>query len=138
MNNELKTFKTLILTFLIILIILLYINYLTVKDIWLRKSISTASSQVYEIKVEKYGYSDIFDLIFRDENLEVNSISNSSGTDELIKVNIGYRGKLEDLYSTLNSISKEKFFYMTENLIIEKYDDMQQSISLTLVFTKNK
>ncbi|MBU3189146.1 hypothetical protein K9O30_04645 [Clostridium bowmanii] len=125
-----------ILAFLLMIMGILSFKLISVKD----KFFLNKNQNDYSIKVdgnikniEKYGYSDILEILRKNMNFDVKSINMLE--HEKCNVQVDYIGDIKLLYNSLNSLKENKNFSGINSININK--DVN-TINISIDFKKNK
>ncbi|MGH4138015.1 hypothetical protein [Clostridium sp.] len=125
-----------ILAFLLMIMMILSFKLISVKDkFFLNKNQNYHSIKVDgNIKnIEKYGYSDILEILRKNMNFDVKSINMLE--HEKCNVQVDYIGDIKLLYDSLNSLKENKNFSGINSININK--DVN-TINISIDFKKNK
>ena len=125
-----------ILILLLIIMGILSFKLISVKDtFFLKKNQDHYSFKVDEnvTNVEKYGYSDILEILRKNMDFDVKSINMLE--HDKCNVQVDYTGDVKLLYNTINSLKESKSFLGINSININK--DVN-TINISIDFKKNK
>ena len=125
-----------ILALLLILMGILSFKLITLKNkFFLNKNQIHYSTKKHEgvINIEKYGYSDILEILRKNMDFHVNSINMLE--HEKCNVQVDYMGDIKLLYNSLNSLNESENFLGINSININK--DVN-TINISIDFKKNK
>lgn len=139
-KDSIRTYRTFIIVFLLTAGALLILNLSLMKNIRNKNIIRNNVYQLVSNNMERYGYSEILNLVLQNKNVNILNISVPSEDKNLVEIELGYNetDNLSSMYGYIEEIKKEKCFLGIENIKVNKDKEKYKNISFTALFKKNR
>jgi len=139
MNSEnIKHYRLVCTLFLIIISILIFLNIRFMKIGELNKRYNIPVVNTNSKSIKEYGYSEIFELISKVPNLNINNFNINGENKKLLKLELEYKGDINSFIKIINDLKENDNYVNIENIKIENINYGNQSINFNLFLIKNR
>lgn len=131
-NRQLN--RTLVILLMIMGILSFKLIFVMHKINWIKnQSLADITVDKKLVNIEKYGYSDILELIRKNSNFGVKTINMKS--EEICNIQVEYNGDIGLLYTSLYSLNESKNILSINSININK---AEKTTTISMDFKKNK
>ncbi|ERI91320.1 hypothetical protein HMPREF1982_03279 [Clostridiales bacterium oral taxon 876 str. F0540] len=139
-KNGTTIYKISLFILLVIAAVLSSLDISLINDINNKSNMTKNKVEPLNSTVRKYGYSEILNLVLKNEDIKISNISTSSENNSQVRIDINFKEtyNLNDVYKYIEDIRSENCFLGIENVKIDKDNQKNKNISLTVFFRRNK
>lgn len=139
MNTEnIKNYRLVCALFLMIISILIFLNISSIKIGELNKNYNIPEVNTNSKSIKEYGYSEIFELLSKVPNININNFDSNGENKKLLKLELEYKGDINSFIRIIEDLKEEDNYVNLENIKIENINNTNQAINFNLFLIKNK